>query len=340
MKQVNWGILGDGDVCEHFAAALDDIPEGELVAVASGSLEKAAGLLKGKNQVKVYHNYEQLIKDSNVDVIFIDIPIVYHKRVIELCIRYGKHVLCDKALTMNAKEAREIKKLAEGKDIMIVQADWFQFLPTTDRVMEWIKTERIGQLKYVTINYGNQMELDVNKLDFSIELGGGALLNMGGAAFSFVLKMMRMMPHTIQSSAYMGFTNVDETNTTILSFIDGTMVNVSTSISIDFSQEAEFIGTKGKIVIPNFFLSSRAYLCDLDGVQLERVHESNAINGYEYEIRELSNRIMSAKFDDVKWNTLDEIIDVLEVMDAVRGQWGLKYPSEENEVVYGGNINE
>ena len=289
MKTIRWGIIGTGAIANKFAEVLNSLDDVELLAVASRKQETANAFAREYGVKRAYASYEELAKDSDLDVVYIATPHSEHKENAALCIKNGKAVLCEKAFTLNQEETEYLISLAREHKVFLMEAMWTKFMPTTFQVKKWIEEKRIGKVKHIRANFGYYNEFDINSRLFDPNTAGGALLDAGIYPITYAIHMLGKLPKSIKSSAIIGASNVDEQNVIILEFEDGTLADLSSAVTAELGKDAVIIGDKGRIEIPNFFFAQMAELYDAEGKLVDKFEEDFVINGYEYEAMEVNS---------------------------------------------------
>lgn len=327
MKKIRWGIIGPGTIASVFAKALNSLDNTEINAVASRNYEKAKAFAERFHAVKAYGSYEELVKDPEVDVVYIATPHTEHMANTELCINHGKSVLCEKPFTLNSRQASYLIALAKEKKVFLMEAMWTKYLPVIKEVKQLIKDKRIGELKYFRANFGFQSVFDPKSRTFNPELAGGALLDLGVYPISFVIYMMDRLPDRIVSNAYLGKTNVDEMNSISFFYKEGVMAELNSAVNANTGADAIIIGDKGKIIIPYFYKAEKADIYDLNDNLIDSISMPFVANGYEYEADEV-NRCLREGLKESPLHSLQDTLDILNIMDDLRTSWGLEYPGE------------
>lgn len=328
MKVIKWGIIGTGTISTTFATALNSMENTKLVGVASRSLSKAKDFAEKFQLEKAFGSYEDIVKDADIDVIYIGTPHTEHKTNAELCIKNGKAVLCEKPFTINVHESEYLISLAKEHKVFIMEAMWTKFLPTTIKVKQWIKEGRIGKVKHIRANTGYRASFDANSRLYSPDLGGGALLDVGIYPITYVVHMLDCLPDEVIGSAEFGITNVDEQNVIILKYKDGIIADLSSSVATELGHDAMIIGEKGKIVVPKFWYTEEAYLYNDKNELIESFKQPHLKNGYEYEAYEVNNCLRESKLESDKL-PLKDTLEIMRIMDNIRADWGLEYPQEK-----------
>jgi dihydrodiol dehydrogenase / D-xylose 1-dehydrogenase (NADP) len=325
-KRTKWAIMGTGTIANNFAKGLSVLPEAELYAVASRSKDKAEEFGNIYGASKMYGSYEELVQDKDVDVVYIATPNTAHKDNAILCINNGKAVLCEKPFTINAKEAEEVIKLAREKKIFIMEGMWSRFFPVMETLRKWMEGEVIGELRMVTADFGFRREGAMEERKVSPQRGGGALLDVGVYPIAFASMIFGSAPKEIAGLTSIIDTGVDEQSSMLLGYEGGKMALLSCAINTPTPKEARIIGNKGSIHIPNF---SRATTATLEVIGEEPVTVEIPLegNGYNYEAAAVMQCLNEGKLES-ELMPLDETLAIMKIMDELRGQYGIKFPTE------------
>ena len=321
MRTIRWGIIGAGHIAEKLALALNSLKDTELTAIASRSIDKAYEFAERFSVRKAYGSYEELVKDSDIDVIYIATPHTEHRKHASLCITHGKAVLCEKPFTVNQREAEVLITLAKEHKVFLMEAMWTKFLPATRMVKQWIEENRIGKVKYLQASFGFYSEFNPKSRLYDPHLAGGALLDVGIYPISYATFLLGKMPDQVVSSAFMGKTKVDEMNIIALRFEDGTLADLSSAM------DAVIIGEKGKIYVPAFWTAEKAELYDVGGKLIETFSLPFTSNGFVYEVEEVNRCLREGKLqsDIIPHETT---LAIMKLLDGIRADWGLVYPTE------------
>lgn len=327
-KLFKWGVIGTGNIANNFVKGLSVLPNAELYAVASRTKAKADEFANKYGFTKAYGSYEELVKDSNIDVVYIATPNSSHKKDAILCINNGKAVLCEKPFTLNSKETEEVIKLAREKKVFLMEAMWSRFFPVMEQVRKWLKEEVIGELRMINADFGFRREGPVILEDRKVNpaLGGGALLDVGVYPIAFSSMVFGSAPNTITGITSKCETGVDEQSAMLLGYEGGKISVLSCAINTQTPKEARIIGNKGYIYIPEFFKATKAIL-QVNGQEPVTVEIPNKSNGYEYEAEAVMSCLEAGKLEH-ELMPLDESIQIIKVMDELRRQWDISYPSE------------
>ncbi len=317
MRKIKWGIIGLGNIANKFAETVNAMDSVELKAVASRSKEKseAFGKLYDLPSEKCYENYDELVKDESIDVVYIAVPHVFHKEISILCLKNGKGVLCEKPVTMNSKEIKEVIRAAEENKMFFMEAMKTRFLPINQKIKQVINEGKLGEVRLLQADFGFNAEFDPMSRLFSKELGGGALLDVGIYNISYSSFIFGNHPKNIKSNLYMGKTGVDECISINLEYEEGKQAQLYSAINLDTVRDANIIGTKGRIRVPKFSNADTAYIL-IDGKE-EKIEMPFDINGFEYQIREVSKCINERNLQSeiMSWN---DSIEIMNIMDFIK----------------------
>lgn len=324
---IKWGILGPGAIAHKFAEGLLAAEDARLIAVGSRDKKRAEDFSKRYGIEKSYGSYAELASDPDIDIIYVATPHPFHKECAKLCLDAGKSVLCEKPFTLNARDTRELAKLARQKKLFLMEAMWTRFFPAVEKVRKWLREGVIGEVQMLKADFGFGGVHDPKGRVLNPELGGGALLDLGIYPVSFASMVFGTQPKTIKSLADIGPTGVDEKCAMLFGYDAGKMASLSASFKADLINDVWIFGTKGRIHVPEFYKASRAILSLSNGK--EEVFDSPyKSTGYQFEAIEAINCIKQGRIES-EIMPLDESIAIMETMDSLRAQWELRYPGEQ-----------
>ena len=192
-KHYNWATLGTGVIANELAQALQQQGR-KLYSVANRTYDKGLAFAEKYGIDKVYQTIDEVFDDPNVDIIYISTPHNTHINFLRKALANGKHVLCEKSITLNADELDEAIKLAEENHVILAEAMTIFHMPIYRKLSEIIATGKLGGLKLIQMNFGSYKEYDMTNRFFNRQLAGGALLDIGVYALSFVRWFMTSTP--------------------------------------------------------------------------------------------------------------------------------------------------
>lgn len=322
-KVIKWGIIGPGKIAQGFASSFSKIKHAKLYAVASRDEDKAKAFAKQHGIEKCYNTYEDLVNDEAVDVVYIATPHTFHAEHTLLCLNNKKAVLCEKPLTLNAKLASMMIAAARKNDTFLMEGMWSRFFPTTIKTLELIQKGLIGEVKYVRADFGFYAPYDPKGRLFDPVLGGGAMLDVG--VYPLFLSLFLLgRPDQIKSFAHLSEAGIDTITSALLSYKNGALANIVSSIVADTPKTAEVVGTAGMITIhAPWYKASSLTLKPNNGK--EKVYDLGYEGtGFEFQIREVMHCLQNDQKES-KLMPLDFSLMMAEVSDEIRKQCGIKY---------------
>lgn len=325
MDTLKIGIIGAGRIASVLADTMVRMPDVELVGIASRSLEKAQEFAERFSIKKAYGTYEEMVKDPEIELVYIATPHSEHCNHAKLCLENGKHVLCEKSFAANVAQAEEMIAMAEDKKLLITEAMWVRYMPMAKTIKEVLNSGVIGEPMTLTANLCYLVS-DKPRL-IKPELAGGALLDVGVYTLNFASLIFGDEVTDIKSSVIKTETGVDAQNSITLCYPDGKMAFLNSSLQVLSDRQGIIYGTKGYMVIENInnFESIKVY--DKDRKVIETHERSEQISGYEYQITASAEAIKNG------WTECPQMphkttLDIMKIMDELRNQWGLRYPFE------------
>jgi predicted dehydrogenase len=323
---LRWGILGTGNIATKFATGLQALPDARLVAVGSRSQATADAFGDRFAVLHRHASYEDAAADPEVDAVYIATPHNLHKENMLLCLEEGKAVLCEKPFTINAQEAREAIDLARSKGLFLMEAMWTRFMPLMVELRRLLAEGALGDVRMITADFGFRTNFNPKSRAFDPQLGGGALLDVGVYPVSLA-SMVFGRPDRIVSLAELGETGVDEQGGMVLGHPGGRLAVLHSAIRTRTPQEALLMGTDGWIRIHSPWWFPTSWTLERPGHSAKMQEFPHVGNGYNYEADALHRGLRDGKLEsDVM--PLDETLAIMETLDAIRAQWGLKYPME------------
>lgn len=331
MNNINWGIMSTGTIARKFAATISQLTDtGKVLAVASRSRETAAAFAAEHGVPRAYGDYADLVRDADIDVVYVATPHSHHYENARLCLEHGKHVLCEKSFTVNAAQAAALIGLARERNLFIMEAFWTKFLPAYGLLAEGLTGGAIGEVTHFRAQYGFAPTGARYVRKFDPALAGGALLDIGVYALGTAAMILGYEPAALHARAIMGEYGTDRFDSMMLEYANGTTAHLFTAIGCQIVPEAVIFGTKGHIVLPNFTALQEFTVVSGDG----GAHTTLApfeVNGFEYQIRE-TERCLRAGLTESPVMTHADTLAVMGMMDTARAQWGLMYPGEDSPV--------
>lgn len=322
-KSIRWGILGAGKIAEKFTAALTYTEAAVPFAIASRDGEKAKQFAAKHNMVKHYDNYESLVKDDDVDIIYIATPHSFHCEQSLLCLEHKKPVLCEKPIAMNEAELQKMIAAAKKNNTFLMEGMWSRFMPSTKKILELIANDIIGPVQYFTADFGFQAPYDPNGRLFNVALGGGSLLDIGVYPIFFT-SLLLGEPEKIMSTAKLAPGGADEYCNILFRYKDGATAHIFSCLTLKTSLAGEIVGTKGRIEMHNPFYRATELTLHLNSGETEKFSFPHELNGFEYEIREVMDALSKGLKECPAMPHATSLL-MAQTMDKIREQCGIVY---------------
>ncbi|KAE8449269.1 D-xylose 1-dehydrogenase (NADP(+)) [Mollisiaceae sp. DMI_Dod_QoI] len=379
---IKWGILATGGIAQTFTKDLltnpatrnvSDIHHEVVAAASSSSTSRAEQFLKdvkAPSGAKAYGSYAELVKDPNVDIIYVATPHSHHFQNTMLCLEAGKHVLCEKAFTVNAAQAKKLVDTAKAKKLFLMEAVWTRYFPLSIKIREMVKDGVIGKVHRVTADLSLPEAKEDGSLNFApehrmvnMDLAGGCLLDLGIYSLTWIFQILyhcqaqkqREQPKVLAAINKYELTGADESTSMLLQWPgQNTMGIATTSLRVGTTPDGEgssaagpacrIQGTKGEIQVIGPLYRPTRYRVIMVGGEKGKFEEvqcpipadkdrDGTGHGMFWEADEAARCIRDGKLesDGLNW---EESVVIMETMDEVRKQGGLKYPELIETDVY------
>ena len=322
----NWGLIGTGVIAHEMADALQAV-NGEIYAVTGGDLTKLQEFAQAKKVTKVYPEPTDLINDPQVDIVYIATPHTFHYQYIKQALLAGKHVFCEKAITVNAQEFDEVQALAAKQHLILTEGLTLLHMPIYQAVQQLIAEGKLGEIKLVQVNFGSLKDYDPTNRFFNKDLAGGALLDIGGYATAFARTFLSQQPHNLLTTVKYFETGVDEQSGIILKNDSEQMAVMALSMRAKQPKRGVVSGTKGYLEINNYPRATKAeitYTSDAHTQTTQELVAGDADKALQYEVTDMQ-RYIEQGHDD---GQLALSHDVAHILNDIRNAWGMKYPFE------------
>ncbi len=327
-KPTRWGILGTGLIAAEFAKAMRHVRDAELVSVGSRTQSSASDFANAHGIAHAHPSYEALAQDPKVDVVYIATPHTQHFENTLLCLQAGKHVLCEKPFALNSAQVSEMVIAAKGHKLFLMEAMWMRFIPLLRDLQRRLAENEIGEVRMLQADFGFRAPFDPSSRLFNLDLAGGALLDIGIYPLAFATLMLGE-PEEITSVAHKSTTGVDEQSAYLLRHAQGQISILASSLRTQTSMSASVYGTHGHIHLPKQFWRAKEMIIQRRKKTAEVVHLPYDGNGYQFEAQEVVDCLLAGKTES-EIMPLADSLSLMRVMDQIRHQWGLIYPTENN----------
>jgi len=320
-NKIKWGIIGLGNIANQFAADLLLVQDAALVAVASRDHNKAIEFAKKYNCTKSYDSYEALFQDDQVDIIYIATPHDSHAELSIKALENGKHVLCEKPMSLSYKDALQMIEASRKYDKFFMEAFWTRFIPSVKEILEKVNQGIIGDVKYVKADFAFYADEKQGGRLFDKNLGGGALFDIGVYPL-FLSYILLGIPKEIMAKSIYHKNGIDLQTSMILQYENAQSV-LHASIISESDMKATISGTQGHIQ-----LKSPWYIADGYSVSKNNKEETFSLPnlgiGYTHEAIECHNCIRNNQIESKLWSHQNSV-DLSKIVEDIKNKIGLKF---------------
>jgi len=325
MESIRWGIVATGNIARTFARDLAIVEDAELVAVGSRRVEAAQEFAAEFGVRSAYGSYAEVAEDPDVDVVYIATPHPHHREPALACIEAGKAVLCEKPLTVNAREATELVEAARRRGTFLMEAMWMRCNPNIRAMQQLIDDGVIGDVTSVAADYGFYPGEDGLARLSDPKLGASAVLDIGVYLLHFA-NVFLGRPSAVRSVGTLSDAGIDVAVSTALSYDSGATATLECTLQADTPGHAYVAGTGGNLVIPYGFYAPRSFIVTTADSRETR-SEPFAGHGFTYEIDEV-HRCLRDGLTESPLVPHEETLAVIATMDDIRAQVGSHLPGD------------
>jgi len=319
-----WGIIGPGKIAKKFASAIPLAGNAVLQAVASRDAGRSRDFAAQHGAAKWYDNYEQIATDPDIDAIYVATPHAFHTENTLLCLSHRKPVLCEKPMALNRKQVQQMVDASRQTNTFLMEAMWTRFLPHVEKILELLKEDKIGTVRYVRGDFGFYNPFDPESRLFNMALGGGSVLDIGVYPLFLCLAVLGK-PDQITATGKLAPTGADETCLAVLQYDNGAMASAFSTVGAFTSLTAEIGGTEGTITIPSAWYKNNEFTLHRMGEEKQIFTFEPVTNGFEYQARE-AMRCIEQGLTESPAMSHDFSLLLSETMDVVREKIGVSYP--------------
>lgn len=327
MTGLRWGILATGGIAAAFASDLRTAGL-DLVAVGSRSQESADAFAARFDIPHAHPSYEALVADPDIDIIYVSTPHPMHHENARLALEHGKHVIAEKAFTLNRAEAEDLQRLAAEKNLLVTEAMWTRYLPHMIRIREIIAEGTLGEIRAVSAEHTQLLPSDPTHRLNALELGGGALLDLGIYPISFVHDILGA-PTSVKAVGRLIETGADAEVATVMTHEGGALSTTLSSSRAAGPNTATIIGTEARIDIDRtWYVPTTFRVVQPDGTVLEEYVSKVDGRGMQYEAL-AAERLVAEGTLEGDLLPIAESVAIMGLLDEIRRQIGVSYPGEE-----------
>lgn len=324
-KTFNWVIVGAGGIAREMASTFTAMGR-RSYGVAGRTREKAQALAQRCGAQKLYESPQQAFEDPEVDIVYLATPHNTHAELIEQALAAGKHVLCEKAITLNSEELERCVALAGQKDLVLAEAMTIWHMPLYQELWQRLAAGEWGNVQLIQLNFGSFKDYDMTNRFFNPELAGGALLDIGVYALSCARSFLASAPDQVLSRVKLAPTGVDEQAAILLQNPENQMVTVTMSLCSKLPKRAVIGCERAYIEIDDYPRAQAARVVDAATGAVTQIQVGETGRALEYEVTAMEQAVRTG---DASAMRLGWSRDVMNTMTALRREWGVRYPGEE-----------
>lgn len=329
-RKINLAIMATGKIAHQVTHTLVKLNCLNVYAVASRSKENAEKFAKEFNIEKAYGTYEQMLEDPEVDLVYITTPHSEHYKYICMCAEHGKNIICEKAFTINAREAEKAFEICKKNNVFITEAIWCRFTPMAKEIRNVINSGILGKIKYVNTNlcYNTWQRQRIHEN----ELGGGALLDVGIYCLNFLdLVLDDEIEEIIHIDADIDEQfKTDKQETVLIKYKNGAVGNILNSCMFCSDRTGMICGEKGYAVVENInnYQSISVFDNSRSSIPVKTIKAEKQISGYEFEFEACCKAIIEGR-KETEEAPYSHTMRLMKQMDLIRNKMGLVYPNDK-----------
>lgn len=320
--KLRWAVLGTGTIAHQMAEAFQSMGRA-LDAVGSRTPAKTAAFAQKYGIPKVYQDCGEMFTDPEIDIIYLATPHNTHITYLEKALSQGKHVLCEKAITLNSEELSRAMGLAREHRVVLAEAMTIYHMPVYRALLERVGSGDLGRVELIQLNFGSFKDYDMKNRFFSPDLAGGAMLDIGVYALSLARLFLDSNPDQMKSFVRKAPTGVDESAAIAMSNREGQLVTATLSLHARQPKRGVISCERGYIEISGYPRADEAVIVDAQTGARELVRAGRTADALCYEIEDMERAVREG--GDM---SLPLTADVMELMTALRREWGVVYPEE------------
>ena len=321
-KHLRWAVLGTGVIANQMAQALQSMGR-TLDAVGNRTYDKAVAFAEKYGVSKVYNNYDEMFTDPDIDIIYITTPHNIHMAFLEQALSRGKHVLCEKSITLNSAELDRAARLAEEHHVVLAEAMTIYHMPIYRTLRERISSGALGKVNLIQLNFGSYKDYDMKNRFFNRSLAGGAMLDIGVYALSLARMFLDSSPDQVKSFVRKAPTDVDESAAIAMANQEGQLVTAILSLHSKQPKRAVISCEKGYIEIMEYPRADEASIVDAETGERETVRAGRTADALRYELEDMEAAVRNGNDMFLSYTT-----DVMKLMTGLRQEWDVTYPEE------------
>jgi len=328
MRHLNWGIIGTGGIANRFANSLKTTDKASLKAVASRTDEKAQKFAHEHGITKHYGSYESLLKDPDIDAIYISLPNHLHAEWSIKCAQAGKHILCEKPVTVNSGQLMKTLEAVKECDVFFMEAFMYRCHPQWPVIDDIIASGIIGEVRALKSTFSYNMGMQLDNIRMSNPAAGGGLMDVGCYCVSFCRRIAGEEPEKANYVGYIGpVSRIDQQAAGILKFPSGIVASFECGTQVNIPTTANIYGSKGSISIENpWFATNGTTRLFVKTDKEDTVTVESDDDLYAKEALVVAEYIDNRQAPTMRW---DDSIGQMRTLDMLRADMGLVFDVEK-----------
>jgi predicted dehydrogenase len=329
---LRWGVIATGGIARSVSQDLSLLADAELYAVSSRGQATADNFAATYGFANAYgdddgvHGYQRLLADDAVDIVYVATPHAQHYQIVLAALHAGKHILCEKAFTINAREAAELIDVARGRNLFLMEAVWSRFLPSMQRAFDIAASGELGELHWVTADLGFPAPYSPTARLWARQDGGGALLDLSVYPLLWALGTLGF-PQIVSATGFVNDDGVDAQNAMTLGYHHGAQVQLTSSLLAYGPRTATVAGSLGYLQSIGSINNPRELSIGIGRDELRKEQFDVVGLGYTYELREVT-RCIQQGLTESPVMPLEDSLNTMRLFDGVRAQLGVSYPND------------
>ncbi len=323
---INVAILGCGAIAQKMATTIVGVDETCAYAVAARNFDRAETFRQEYGFQKAYGSYTEMLADLEVQLVYVAVPHSHHYQCVKLCLDAGKHVLCEKAFTVNADQAKKLIDLSREKGLLLAEAIWTRYMPSRTIIKDLLDSGVIGQpistIADLCYNIAQKKRIQDKNL------AGGALLDLGVYMLNYARMVFESPVIDIISDVQHDEEGVDYVDSLSLTFESGQTALLHSNALVISGRRADILGTEGYITITNTNNPEKIEVFDANYNCVQTIIPPEQITGFEYELRSCVRAIEGGEVECPEMPH-SEILYIMQLMDSLRARWGYSIPEIE-----------
>ncbi|MEG0169349.1 Gfo/Idh/MocA family protein [Anaerorhabdus sp.] len=252
---IRFGILGPGKISHRFILGMKDVAGAKIIAVASRNEERAKSVAQQYQFEKYYTSYVDLLKDDEIDAVYIATPPHTHDELIRLSLSHGKHVLCEKPLMGSSEKAKQCFEFAKEKGRLLMEANKAPFTPIFKQAKQWIEEGCIGKVQYIDASYSYRQLFEEGHWVYWKNEAGGGMYDVGVYPLGFVTCLMNSPVIEEKRMALDHNGLCDGFEQILLRYKNGVIASIRGGIDVQTENKIMIYGEEGYIESMHFWKS-------------------------------------------------------------------------------------